>query len=172
MGDRGRRFNLGHERSAGSVWPETAAVTTEIHKQRSKTRVQKSEQRSQEEDGGSKGQVDWGAVQEHREGNDVRNSKEAYNTLKALTKTQQHKPAVIQDSSGNILMESIAVLNHWTEYCSGLYNYELHSDASLPQSNQTLTQEAESLPMLREEVEKAVHSLKAGKSPGVTNIPS
>ena len=111
-------------------------------------------------------------MQEHREGNDVRNSKEAYNTLKALTKTQQHKPAVIQDSSGNILMESIAVLNHWTEYCSGLYNYELHSDASLPQSNQTLTQEAESLPMLREEVEKAVHSLKAGKSPGVTNIPS
>ena len=52
------------------------------------------------------------------------NSKEAYNTLKALTKTQQHTSAVIKDRSGNILMESTAVLNRWTEYCSGLYNYK------------------------------------------------
>ena len=37
------------------------------------------------------------------------NNKEAYNTLKALTKTQQHKLAAIEDSSGNILMESTAV---------------------------------------------------------------
>ena len=66
-----------------------------------------------------------------------RNSKEAYNTLKALTKTQQYKSAVIEDSRGNILTESIAVLNWWTEYCSGLYNYELHPDTSLLQSNQT-----------------------------------
>ena len=49
-------------------------------------------------------------------------SKEAYNTLKAFTKTQQHKSAVIKDSSENILMESTAVLNRWTEYCSGIYN--------------------------------------------------
>ena len=48
------------------------------------------------------------------------NSKEAYNTLKALTKTQQHKSAVIEDSSGNILTESTAVLNRWTEYFSDL----------------------------------------------------
>ena len=71
-----------------------------------------------------------------------RNSKEAYNTLKALTKTQQYKSAVIEDSRGNILTESIAVLNWWTEYCSGLYNYELHPDTSLLQSNQTPTREA------------------------------
>ena len=49
-------------------------------------------------------------------------SKEAYNTLKALTKTQQRASTVIEDNSGNILMESTAVLNRWTEYCSGLYN--------------------------------------------------
>ena len=47
------------------------------------------------------------------------NSKEAHNTLKALTKTQQHKSAVIEDSSGNILTESTAVLNRRTEYCTG-----------------------------------------------------
>ena len=54
------------------------------------------------------------------------NSKEACNTLKALTKTRQHMSAVIEDSSGNTLMENTAVLNRWTEYCSGLYNYQLH----------------------------------------------
>ena len=100
------------------------------------------------------------------------NRKEAYNTLKAVTKTQEHMSAVIEDSGGNILMESTAVLKWWIEYCSGLYNYELDPDTSLLQSNQTPTQEAESLPVLREEVEEAVHSLKAGKSPGVDNIPS
>ena len=67
------------------------------------------------------------------------NSKEAYNTLKALTKTQQHKSAVI--------------------------------DTSLPHSNKTPTQETESLPVLREEVRKAVYSLKAGKSPEWTTFP-
>ena len=106
-------------------------------------------------------------MQEHREGNDVRN-----NTLKALTKSQQHKSAVIEDSSGNILTESTAVLNQWTECCSDLYNYELHPDSSLLQSNQTPTQEAGSPPVLRGEVEEAVSNPKAGKSPGVDNIPS
>ena len=79
------------------------------------------------------------------------NGKEAYNT-----KTQQHKSAAIEDKSGNILTESTAILNWWTEYCSGLYNNELHPDISLLRSNQTTTQEAESLPVLREEVEEAV----------------
>ena len=68
-------------------------------------------------------------------------------------------------------MESSAVLNWWTEYCSGLYNNELHSNAGLFQSNQTSIQEAESLPVLREEVEVAVRSLKAGKAAGVDDIP-
>ena len=62
--------------------------------------------------------------------------------------------------------------NRWTEYCSGLYNFELHPDTSLLQSNQTPTQKGKNLPVLREEVEEAVHSLKAGKSPGVDNVPS
>ena len=92
------------------------------------------------------------------------NSKEVYNTLKALIKTQQHKSEVIEDSSGNILTESAAVLNHWIEYCSGLYKYELHPGTSLLQSNQIPTQEAVSPPALKEKVEEAVHSPKAGKS--------
>ena len=70
------------------------------------------------------------------------NSEEAYNTLKALTKTKQHTSAVIKGSSVNILTESTAVLNQRTEYCSGLYSYKLHHDASPLQSNLTRTQEA------------------------------
>ena len=86
---------------------------------------------------------------------------DAYNTLKALIKSQKHKSAVIEDSGGNILMESTAVLNRWTEYCRGLYNNELHPDTSLLHSNQTPTQEAESLPVLREETEVLVRTRKA-----------
>ena len=53
------------------------------------------------------------------------NNKDAYsNTPKCVTKTQQHESAVIEDSSGNILTENTAVLNRWTEHCSGLYNYQ------------------------------------------------
>ena len=39
------------------------------------------------------------------------NSKETYKTLKALTKTQQPKPAAIEDGSGNILTKNTDVLN-------------------------------------------------------------
>ena len=39
------------------------------------------------------------------------NSKEAYNTLKALTKTQRHQSVVIEDSNGNTLIESTVVLD-------------------------------------------------------------
>ena len=54
------------------------------------------------------------------------NRKEAHNTLKAFTKTQQLKSVLIADMSGNILTESMAVLNRRTEYCSGLHNYALY----------------------------------------------
>ena len=94
------------------------------------------------------------------------------NTLKALTKSKQRKSAVIEDSSRDILMESTAILNQWTEYCSDVYSYEHHPDTSLLQRNQSPTQEAESLPVLREEVEEAVRNPREGKSPGVDNIPS
>ena len=64
------------------------------------------------------------------------NSKEAHTILKALTETQQHKSAVIKDSSGNIVTETTAVLSPWTECCSGLYNYDFHPVASLLSRNQ------------------------------------
>ena len=100
------------------------------------------------------------------------NSKEGYSTLEAFTKTQQLILAVINDSSEKVLTESTAFLIRWTEYYSGLYIYEFRPDSSLLQSNQTFTQDDESLAVLREDVEEAVRCLKAGKCPGVDHIPS
>jgi exonuclease III len=98
-------------------------------------------------------------------------SKQAYSTLKTLTKTSQPKASVIADADGNLLTESAAVLSRWTEYCSDLYNYPLQPDSSLLQS-QPRQEVDDSPPVLKAEVEEAVRSLKAGKSPGVDNVPS
>ncbi|KAI8486085.1 hypothetical protein Bbelb_361850 [Branchiostoma belcheri] len=102
------------------------------------------------------------------------NSRKAYETLKILTNTQQSssKPTVIEDSDGNLLTDSSAVLNRWTEYCEELYNHELQVDpANLTTSNR-VERDLEDLPVLREEVADAVHNMKDGKSPGFDNIPA
>ena len=101
------------------------------------------------------------------------NKKEAYYTLKTFTKTLQHS----QQSSKTVVEASWrkAQLFH-TGGLSTAVAYRVqqrtHPDTSLLLSNQTPTQEAESLSVLREEVEEAVRSLKAGKSAGVDNITS
>ena len=89
--------------------------------------------------------------------------------IKAHTKPQQHKSAIIEDSSRNILTVSTAVLNRWNEYCNGLYNYELHLDTSLLQSNQIPREEPEIIPVLRERLKRLCI---AGKSPEVDSIPT
>ena len=60
---------------------------------------------------------------------------------------------------GNICVKSdIYQIQNVRENCNvkSLYNVELHPDTSLLQSNQTLTQEAESLSVQREKAEEAV----------------
>jgi hypothetical protein len=98
------------------------------------------------------------------------NSKPAHETLKKITNPQQNKTTVIEDSSGELLTESFAVLTRWTEYCRELYNYPIEPDISLLDSDLSQRETAQ-LPVLKEEVEEAIRSLKTGKSPGVDNIP-
>ena len=64
--------------------------------------------------------------------------------------------------------EERQMLNRWTEYCSELYKYKANGDPSVLNCPQTDTQDDH--PILRREVEAAVHSLKKGKSAGVDNI--
>ena len=105
-------------------------------------------------------------------GMETGNSKNAYSTLKSLTKTSQLKTAVIYDQDGKLITDNKEVLKRWTEHCKGLYNYEIHPDTSLLQTDLPFTDVKDSLPILKKEVEGAVQSLKLGKSPGVDNIPS
>ena len=53
-------------------------------------------------------------------------------------------------------------LSRWTEYCSELYNYESCGDNAVLDCSQPPKEDLQ--PILREEVEIAVASLKKGKS--------
>ena len=98
------------------------------------------------------------------------NSKRAYRLVKDLTSEKQGRPSTIQDKSGKCLTEENEILSGWTEYCSELYNYESCGDNAVLDCSQP--QEEDLQPILREEVEIAVASLKKGKSSGVDNIPA
>ena len=72
--------------------------------------------------------------------------------------------------SGKCLTEENEIFNRWTEYCSGLYNYETDGDSIVLDCPQIPDEEHH--PILREEVEAAVKALKMEKSTGVDNIPA
>ena len=98
------------------------------------------------------------------------NSKKAYKLVQDLTGTKQERTTTIQDKGGTCLTENENILKSWTEYSSELYNYRATGDSEVlnvpPASNNA------NYPILREEVEAAVKSLKKGKSAGVDNIPA
>ena len=96
------------------------------------------------------------------------NSKKAYQLAKELTSSKQGRATTIQDEALKCLAEEQDILKSWTEDCSELYTHTTGEPKVLevppPISNG-------SYPILREEVEAAVRSLKEGKSAGVDNIP-
>lgn len=98
------------------------------------------------------------------------NTKNAYNTLKLLTKKRQAKSTAIEDENGNLLTNQKEVNERWTQYCSNLYNVQLNTDPTIlpnpgPRHNETPT-------ILKDEVAKAINKLKPGKTPGIDNIPA
>ena len=98
------------------------------------------------------------------------NSRKAYQMVKDLTAKKQGRPTCIQDKSGKCLQEEKEVLHRWTEYCTELFNHQPNGDPAVLECPQANT-ENDSHPILREEVEAAVASLKKGKSAGTDNIP-
>ena len=98
------------------------------------------------------------------------NSQRAYQLVKDLTLEKQGRSLTIQDKSGKCLAEEKENLSRWTEYCSELYNYESCGDNAVLDCSQPPEEDLQ--PILREEVEIAVASLKKGKSAGVDNIPA
>ena len=98
------------------------------------------------------------------------NSKKAYQIVKDLTSVKKGITTTIQDKSGKCLTEEQQILNRWTEYCSELYSHNTKGDPVVLNCPQTT--EEDDYPILREEVEAAVKSLKKGKSAGIDNIPA
>ena len=95
------------------------------------------------------------------------NSEKAFDTLKKLTRKQQHKATVIEDRNGSLLTDNADVLTRWTEYCQELYNYELKPYTSILKSKTSSVDETDDVQVMKEEVEEALRTLKGGKSPGV-----
>ena len=98
------------------------------------------------------------------------NNKRAYQLVKNLTSEKQGRSSTIQDKAWKCLAEEKEILSRWTEYFSELYNYESCGDNALLDCSQPSDEALQ--PIICEEVEIAVASLKKGKSAGVDNIPS
>ena len=88
-------------------------------------------------------------------------SKRAYQLVKDLTSEKQGRSSAIQDKSGKFLTEEKEILSRWTEYCSELYKYESYADNAVLDYSQPPEEDLQ--PILREEVEIAVASLKKGE---------
>ena len=97
-------------------------------------------------------------------------SKKAYRLVEELTCSKQGRTTIIQDKAGKCLTEEQDIRKSWTEYCPELYSHTIIGDPKvldvLPPTNN------DSYPILREEVEAAVKSLKKGNLAGEDNISS
>ena len=89
-------------------------------------------------------------------------SKKTYQRVKDLTSTKQGLTTTIQDKDGKCLTEEQDILKRWSKYCSELYNYRATGDPEV--LNVPPATDNNNYPILREEVEAAVKSLKKGKS--------
>ena len=98
------------------------------------------------------------------------NSKRAYQLVKYLTSEEQGISSTIQDRSGKCLNEEKEILSRWTAYCSELYNHDICGDNAVLDCSQPPKEDLQ--PILREEVEIAVASVKNGKSTVGDNIPA
>ena len=98
------------------------------------------------------------------------NSKRGYQLVKDLTSEKQGRSSHIQDRSEKCLTEEQEILSRLTEYCSELYNHESCGDNAVLDCSQSLEDNLQ--PILLEEVEIAVASLKGGNSAGLDNIPA
>ena len=99
------------------------------------------------------------------------NSKWAFQLVKEPTSSkQQGRTTTIQDKAGECLTEEQDIMKRWTEYCSELYIHTKTGDPKVLDVPPPINND--SYPILREEVEAAVKSLKKGKSAGVDSIAS
>ena len=87
-----------------------------------------------------------------------------------VTSERQGRFQTLKERSGIYLTEEQEILSRWTIYCKELYNNESCGDNAVLDYSQSPEEDLQ--PILREEVEIAVVSLKKGSSAGIDNIPA
>ena len=83
---------------------------------------------------------------------------------------KQSKVTNIQDKYGKCLTEGEDKAKRWTEYCSVLYTFQNKGDPNVLICQEP--KEEGEFPILRQEVESAIKTLKCGKAAGVDNVPA
>ena len=131
-------------------------------------RIQGNKQEDSEGSKESKGGLDRCSVRGDYNLPEQKQQQESISSVVDLTSEKQSRFSTVQDKSWKCLTEENEILSRWTEYCSELYNYESFGDNAVLDCSQP--QEEDLQPILREEVEIAVASLKKGKSSGVDKL--
>ena len=121
--------------------------------------------------GMSKAKEDWieKKCTEVDENLNKNNSKKTFQLLKNLTRQKQSRVSTIQDKQGSCLTEEKDITNRWTEYCKELYSHQANGN---PMCLLARNLNEDNFPILQEEVETAIRSLKNGKSAFTDNIPA
>jgi hypothetical protein len=96
--------------------------------------------------------------------------KEAFATVKRLTGTYQPRTSVIEDKNGKMLTDTEAVADRWKEYCQELYSYTPVVDNNILGRLKNEQWQEEDPDITRDEVIRALSSLKHGKAAGIDNI--
>ena len=101
-----------------------------------------------------------------------RNTQEAYNTVKALTKPRSGSKSTIKYKTGRQLSEIAQVMGKWKEYCEELYNHNIQVEQGVIEElkGQTASDRDKEPSILKSEVKSAIAVMSNAKSPGQDNI--
>ena len=92
-------------------------------------------------------------------------SRRVFEGLRRILKKVVPRNLTVRDERGILVTELVEVLDRWQRYCAELYR----SEETEPRGTTSFTEKEPS--PLRSEVERALHSVKAGKAPGPDAIP-
>lgn len=101
----------------------------------------------------------------------VGNTKQAYSLIKVLKNKFTPRLNVIRNAEGTMLQSKDEIKERWTQYCSNLYKDHGGGDQMVKELEDiTPSNDEDPQDILYAEVDRAIRSLKANKSPGSDGI--